>query len=125
MDVVSRSQRDDPLYHQHLQGGGSRWILRVSDFILSLFYSVTFRLRSLSRVLCVCSGLMPHMLGELLFLWGCNLLSHLINTYAVDESVSPTPFADTNTTRTDTDVNHLSICVPAAVQSSLRSEKLH
>ncbi|XP_035500557.1 mitochondrial carrier homolog 1-like isoform X1 [Scophthalmus maximus] len=33
-------------------------------------------------------GLMPHMLGELLFLWGCNLLSHLINTYAVDESFS-------------------------------------
>ncbi|XP_035016291.1 mitochondrial carrier homolog 1 isoform X3 [Hippoglossus stenolepis] len=33
-------------------------------------------------------GLIPHMLGEVLFLWCCNLLSHLINTYAVDDSFS-------------------------------------
>ncbi|KAM9751475.1 mitochondrial carrier homolog 1-like [Menidia menidia] len=31
-------------------------------------------------------GLVPHILGELLFLWSCNLLAHLINSYAVDES---------------------------------------
>ncbi|XP_061543242.1 mitochondrial carrier homolog 1-like isoform X1 [Phycodurus eques] len=33
-------------------------------------------------------GLMPHMLGEVLFLWCCNLLAHFINTYAVDDSFS-------------------------------------
>ncbi|CAB1429559.1 unnamed protein product [Pleuronectes platessa] len=33
-------------------------------------------------------GLIPHMLGEVLFLWCCNILSHLINTYAVDDSFS-------------------------------------
>uniref|UniRef100_A0A7N5ZRZ6 Mitochondrial carrier 1 n=1 Tax=Anabas testudineus TaxID=64144 RepID=A0A7N5ZRZ6_ANATE len=31
-------------------------------------------------------GLMPHVLGEVLFLWCCNLLAHFINTYAVDEN---------------------------------------
>uniref|UniRef100_A0A8C9ZAA9 Mitochondrial carrier 1 n=1 Tax=Sander lucioperca TaxID=283035 RepID=A0A8C9ZAA9_SANLU len=40
----------------------------------------------LSSVLCVCSGLIPHVAGEVLFLWFCNLLAHFINTYAVDES---------------------------------------
>uniref|UniRef100_A0A3B4Y1P9 Mitochondrial carrier 1 n=1 Tax=Seriola lalandi dorsalis TaxID=1841481 RepID=A0A3B4Y1P9_SERLL len=39
-------------------------------------------------VLCVCSGLIPHVLGEALFLWCCNLLAHFINTYAVDESIA-------------------------------------
>uniref|UniRef100_A0A3B5B4E6 Mitochondrial carrier 1 n=1 Tax=Stegastes partitus TaxID=144197 RepID=A0A3B5B4E6_9TELE len=34
-------------------------------------------------------GFIPHVLGEVLFLWCCNLLAHFINTYAVDESVSP------------------------------------
>uniref|UniRef100_A0A7N8Y355 Mitochondrial carrier 1 n=1 Tax=Mastacembelus armatus TaxID=205130 RepID=A0A7N8Y355_9TELE len=34
------------------------------------------------------AGLMPHVLGEVLFLWCCNLLAHFINTYAVDESFS-------------------------------------
>ncbi|XP_077569152.1 mitochondrial carrier homolog 1-like [Stigmatopora nigra] len=33
-------------------------------------------------------GLMPHVLGEVLFLWCCNLLAHLINTYAVDDGFS-------------------------------------
>ncbi|KAI3357459.1 hypothetical protein L3Q82_015504 [Scortum barcoo] len=33
-------------------------------------------------------GLVPHMVGEVLFLWCCNLLAHFINTYAVDESFS-------------------------------------
>ncbi|XP_078110311.1 mitochondrial carrier homolog 1-like isoform X2 [Sander vitreus] len=36
-------------------------------------------------------GLIPHVAGEVLFLWFCNLLAHFINTYAVDESVSPSP----------------------------------
>ncbi|XP_033483821.1 mitochondrial carrier homolog 1-like isoform X4 [Epinephelus lanceolatus] len=39
-------------------------------------------------VLCVCSGLVPHVVGEVLFLWCCNLLAHFINTYAVDENFS-------------------------------------
>ncbi|KAK6472117.1 mitochondrial carrier-like protein 1-like [Huso huso] len=29
-------------------------------------------------------GLVPHVLGEIIFLWCCNLLAHFINTYAVD-----------------------------------------
>lgn len=33
-------------------------------------------------------GLIPHVAGEVLFLWCCNLLAYLINTYAVDESFS-------------------------------------
>ncbi|XP_058497818.1 mitochondrial carrier homolog 1-like isoform X3 [Solea solea] len=37
------------------------------------------------------TGLIPHMLGEVLFLWCCNLLSHFINTYAVDDSFSQAP----------------------------------
>ncbi|XP_078500479.1 mitochondrial carrier homolog 1 [Lissotriton helveticus] len=33
-------------------------------------------------------GLVPHILGEVLFLWCCNLLSHFINAYAVDDNFS-------------------------------------
>ncbi|XP_015255616.1 PREDICTED: mitochondrial carrier homolog 1 isoform X1 [Cyprinodon variegatus] len=33
-------------------------------------------------------GFVPHLLGEVLFLWCCNLLAHFINTYAVDDSFS-------------------------------------
>uniref|UniRef100_A0A3B5B5E6 Mitochondrial carrier 1 n=1 Tax=Stegastes partitus TaxID=144197 RepID=A0A3B5B5E6_9TELE len=40
------------------------------------------------QCLCVCRGFIPHVLGEVLFLWCCNLLAHFINTYAVDESFS-------------------------------------
>ncbi|XP_028309668.1 mitochondrial carrier homolog 1-like isoform X2 [Gouania willdenowi] len=36
-------------------------------------------------------GLIPHVLGEVLFLWCCNLLAHFINTYAVDESFTQAP----------------------------------
>ncbi|KAL8168416.1 UNVERIFIED_CONTAM: Mitochondrial carrier 1 [Gekko kuhli] len=31
-------------------------------------------------------GLIPHILGDVVFLWCCNLLAHFINTYAVDDS---------------------------------------
>ncbi|XP_070797569.1 mitochondrial carrier homolog 1 isoform X1 [Pituophis catenifer annectens] len=31
-------------------------------------------------------GLVPHVLGDLIFLWCCNLLAHFINTYAVDDN---------------------------------------
>ncbi|XP_027869344.1 mitochondrial carrier homolog 1 isoform X6 [Xiphophorus couchianus] len=34
------------------------------------------------------TGFVPHVLGEVLFLWCCNLLAYLINTYAVDHSFS-------------------------------------
>uniref|UniRef100_A0A8C6L5Z5 Mitochondrial carrier 1 n=1 Tax=Nothobranchius furzeri TaxID=105023 RepID=A0A8C6L5Z5_NOTFU len=33
-------------------------------------------------------GFIPHVLGEVLFLWCCNVLAHFINTYAVDEGFS-------------------------------------
>lgn len=36
-------------------------------------------------------GLVPHVLGEVIFLWCCNLLAHFINTYAVDDSFSQAP----------------------------------
>ncbi|RVE71221.1 hypothetical protein OJAV_G00072520 [Oryzias javanicus] len=32
-------------------------------------------------------GLLPHLLGEVLFLWCCNLLAYFINRYAVDENL--------------------------------------
>ncbi|XP_077190453.1 mitochondrial carrier homolog 1 isoform X3 [Paroedura picta] len=32
------------------------------------------------------SGLIPHILGDVVFLWCCNLLAHFINTYAVDDN---------------------------------------
>ncbi|KAJ8373275.1 hypothetical protein AAFF_G00266860 [Aldrovandia affinis] len=36
-------------------------------------------------------GLVPHVLGEAIFLWCCNLLAHFINTYTVDDSLSQAP----------------------------------
>ncbi|XP_067095608.1 mitochondrial carrier homolog 1-like isoform X1 [Osmerus mordax] len=36
-------------------------------------------------------GLVPHLLGEVIFLWCCNLLAHFINTYAVDDNFSQAP----------------------------------
>ncbi|ELW66111.1 Mitochondrial carrier like protein 1 [Tupaia chinensis] len=32
-------------------------------------------------------GLIPHLLGDVVFLWGCNLLAHFINAYLVDDSL--------------------------------------
>uniref|UniRef100_A0A8C8GHA5 Mitochondrial carrier homolog 2 n=1 Tax=Oncorhynchus tshawytscha TaxID=74940 RepID=A0A8C8GHA5_ONCTS len=34
------------------------------------------------------AGLIPRLLGDVLSLWICNMLAHLINTYAIDDSVS-------------------------------------
>ncbi|XP_042155303.1 mitochondrial carrier homolog 1 isoform X2 [Oncorhynchus tshawytscha] len=36
-------------------------------------------------------GVVPHVLGEVIFLWCCNLLAHFINTYAVDNNFSQAP----------------------------------
>uniref|UniRef100_H3AP19 Mitochondrial carrier homolog 1 n=1 Tax=Latimeria chalumnae TaxID=7897 RepID=H3AP19_LATCH len=36
-------------------------------------------------------GIIPHLLGDIIFLWCCNLLAHFINTYAVDDSFSHAP----------------------------------
>ncbi|KAM4737651.1 mitochondrial carrier homolog 1-like [Anableps anableps] len=33
-------------------------------------------------------GFVPHVLGEVLFLWCCNLLAHFITSYAVDDNFS-------------------------------------
>ncbi|OWK54026.1 Mitochondrial carrier 1 [Lonchura striata] len=33
-------------------------------------------------------GLVPHILGDVIFLWCCNLLAHFINTYAVDDNIA-------------------------------------
>uniref|UniRef100_A0A4W5JTF1 Mitochondrial carrier 1 n=1 Tax=Hucho hucho TaxID=62062 RepID=A0A4W5JTF1_9TELE len=37
------------------------------------------------------AGVVPHVLGEVIFLWCCNLLAHFINTYAVDNNFSQAP----------------------------------
>ncbi|XP_068611061.1 mitochondrial carrier homolog 2 [Brachionichthys hirsutus] len=34
------------------------------------------------------AGLIPRLLGDIFSLWICNLLAHLINTYAIDDSMS-------------------------------------
>uniref|UniRef100_A0A4W3I896 Uncharacterized protein n=1 Tax=Callorhinchus milii TaxID=7868 RepID=A0A4W3I896_CALMI len=36
----------------------------------------------------VLRGLIPYLLSDVVFLWSCNLLSHLINTYVVDDNFS-------------------------------------
>uniref|UniRef100_A0A4W5P2Z0 Mitochondrial carrier homolog 2 n=1 Tax=Hucho hucho TaxID=62062 RepID=A0A4W5P2Z0_9TELE len=36
------------------------------------------------------AGLIPRLLGDVLSLWICNMLAHLINTYAIDDSMSHT-----------------------------------
>ncbi|AWP02124.1 putative mitochondrial carrier -like 2 isoform 2 [Scophthalmus maximus] len=36
------------------------------------------------------AGLIPRLLGDVLSLWICNLLAHVINTYAIDDSMSHT-----------------------------------
>jgi carrier protein len=36
------------------------------------------------------AGLIPRLLGDVLSLWICNLLAHLVNTYAIDDSMSHT-----------------------------------
>uniref|UniRef100_U3IZC2 Mitochondrial carrier 1 n=1 Tax=Anas platyrhynchos platyrhynchos TaxID=8840 RepID=U3IZC2_ANAPP len=39
---------------------------------------------------CGHDGVVPHIVGDVIFLWCCNLLAHFINTYAVDDNVSGT-----------------------------------
>ncbi|XP_004066849.1 mitochondrial carrier homolog 2 [Oryzias latipes] len=34
------------------------------------------------------AGLIPRLLGDVLSLWICNMLAHLINTYAIDDSMN-------------------------------------
>lgn len=36
------------------------------------------------------AGLIPRLLGDVFSLWVCNMLAHLINTYAIDDSMSHT-----------------------------------
>ncbi|KAM6976413.1 mitochondrial carrier homolog 2 [Aplochiton taeniatus] len=36
-------------------------------------------------------GLVPHVLGEVIFLWCCNILAHFINAYSVDDNFSQAP----------------------------------
>uniref|UniRef100_A0A8B9UUX9 Mitochondrial carrier 1 n=1 Tax=Anas zonorhyncha TaxID=75864 RepID=A0A8B9UUX9_9AVES len=37
---------------------------------------------------CGHDGVVPHIVGDVIFLWCCNLLAHFINTYAVDDNFS-------------------------------------
>ncbi|XP_067384337.1 mitochondrial carrier homolog 1-like isoform X2 [Channa argus] len=51
-------------------------------------FSCTIRILKEEGVAGFYVGLMPHMLGDVLFLWCCNLLGHFINCYAVDENLT-------------------------------------
>uniref|UniRef100_A0A3B3ZJB3 Uncharacterized protein n=1 Tax=Periophthalmus magnuspinnatus TaxID=409849 RepID=A0A3B3ZJB3_9GOBI len=74
-----------PFYLSHI-------LMMVEQYIM---YSAPAVLRCMAQFvgreplyMCVLyRGLVPHVLGELLYLWGYNLLCHFINTYAEDDTV--------------------------------------
>lgn len=72
----------------------SNWVLLINW--ASIQYAILFSLMRLwfNQKCCVFffSGLIPRLLGDVLSLWICNLLAHLINTYAIDDSVIPSSF---------------------------------
>lgn len=55
----------------------------------SVFDSVTTIYKE-EGILGFFAGLIPRLLGDVLSLWICNMLAHLINTYAIDDSMSHT-----------------------------------
>lgn len=81
---------------------GQRWVkltslqpvlgfsLQTTQCLIIVSLLFLFYLRRVFFI-CLCflfpSGLIPRLLGDVLSLWICNLLAHLINTYAIDDSV--------------------------------------
>uniref|UniRef100_A0A671L8L7 Mitochondrial carrier homolog 2-like n=1 Tax=Sinocyclocheilus anshuiensis TaxID=1608454 RepID=A0A671L8L7_9TELE len=53
-----------------------------------VLFSVVFLLRFAHLI--IFFGLIPRLLGDVLSLWICNMLAHLINTHAIDDSTSHT-----------------------------------
>uniref|UniRef100_A0A8C0FJA8 Mitochondrial carrier 1 n=1 Tax=Bubo bubo TaxID=30461 RepID=A0A8C0FJA8_BUBBB len=58
------------------------------SFLGSGVFSAIGRIFKEEGILGFFVGLVPHILGDVIFLWCCNLLAHFINTYAVDDNVS-------------------------------------
>uniref|UniRef100_A0A8D2M9K7 Mitochondrial carrier 1 n=1 Tax=Zonotrichia albicollis TaxID=44394 RepID=A0A8D2M9K7_ZONAL len=58
------------------------------SFLGSGVFSAIGRIFKEEGILGFFVGLVPHVLGDVIFLWCCNLLAHFINTYAVDDNVS-------------------------------------
>uniref|UniRef100_A0A8D2QBQ7 Mitochondrial carrier homolog 1 n=1 Tax=Zonotrichia albicollis TaxID=44394 RepID=A0A8D2QBQ7_ZONAL len=63
------------------------------SFLGSGVFSAIGRIFKEEGILGFFVGLVPHVLGDVIFLWCCNLLAHFINTYAVDDNVSEVPEA--------------------------------
>uniref|UniRef100_A0A8C2TC32 Mitochondrial carrier 1 n=1 Tax=Coturnix japonica TaxID=93934 RepID=A0A8C2TC32_COTJA len=58
------------------------------SFLGSGVFSAIGRIFKEEGILGFFVGLVPHILGDVIFLWCCNLLAHFINTYAVDDNFS-------------------------------------
>uniref|UniRef100_A0A7M4E530 Mitochondrial carrier 1 n=1 Tax=Crocodylus porosus TaxID=8502 RepID=A0A7M4E530_CROPO len=68
----------------------STWLLcdYLFPFLGSGVFSSISRIFKEEGILGFFVGLVPHLLGDVVFLWCCNLLAHFINTYAVDDNFS-------------------------------------
>ncbi|XP_055584015.1 mitochondrial carrier homolog 1 isoform X1 [Falco cherrug] len=62
--------------------------LQLFSFLGSGVFSAIGRIFKEEGILGFFVGLVPHILGDVIFLWCCNLLAHFINTYAVDDNFS-------------------------------------
>uniref|UniRef100_A0AAQ5YQI2 Mitochondrial carrier homolog 2 n=1 Tax=Amphiprion ocellaris TaxID=80972 RepID=A0AAQ5YQI2_AMPOC len=63
--------------------------VKISSVVSGVFDSIVMVYRE-EGILGFFAGLIPRLLGDVLSLWICNLLAHLINTYAIDDSMSHT-----------------------------------
>uniref|UniRef100_A0A673XY15 Mitochondrial carrier homolog 2 n=1 Tax=Salmo trutta TaxID=8032 RepID=A0A673XY15_SALTR len=57
--------------------------------VYTIYSHVILNITNVSCFLAV-EGLIPRLLGDILSLWICNMLAHLVNTYAIDDSMSHT-----------------------------------
>ncbi|KFM03280.1 Mitochondrial carrier 1, partial [Aptenodytes forsteri] len=76
---------------QSAREGGQRATparLQLFTFLGSGVFSAIGRIFKEEGILGFFVGLVPHILGDVIFLWCCNLLAHFINTYAVDDNFS-------------------------------------
>uniref|UniRef100_A0A8C0U9T1 Mitochondrial carrier homolog 1 n=1 Tax=Cyanistes caeruleus TaxID=156563 RepID=A0A8C0U9T1_CYACU len=64
---------------------------QLFSFLGSGVFSAIGRIFKEEGILGFFVGLVPHILGDVIFLWCCNLLAHFINTYAVDDNPGVTP----------------------------------
>uniref|UniRef100_A0A4W4FT80 Mitochondrial carrier homolog 2 n=1 Tax=Electrophorus electricus TaxID=8005 RepID=A0A4W4FT80_ELEEL len=67
--------------------------LHFADTVFGIFSGVFDSIVTIYReegILGFFAGLIPRLLGDIISLWICNILAHLINTYAIDDSMSHT-----------------------------------